>query len=124
MTTNKLTSITNQLQNVVIDQSDELDRANLSLNIIKELKQQTLMGDLVKTGKVCKLFQEQNERLIELCKMLNQVASSNKMKMSTKSLAIWFELNTQQLLASADCLSREPRSKVLKDHLWAYIQGK
>lgn len=82
------------------------------------------MGDLIKTGKVCKLFQEQNERLVELCKMLNQVASTNKMKMSTKSLAIWFELNTQQLLASANCFSHEPRSKVLKDHLWAYIQGK
>lgn len=56
--------------------------------------------------------------------MLNQVASTNKMKTTTKSLSIWFELNIKQLVLIAKSLSENPRSKVLKDCLWAYLQGK
>lgn len=107
----------------MIEQSDELDRCNSDLDLVKQIKHQTLIGDIDKTDRVCTQFQEQAEQLIELCKMLNQVASSNKMKTTTKSLALWFELNTPQLLSIARSLSMNPRSKALKDCLWAYIQG-
>lgn len=108
---------------MVVEQSDELDQVIVEMDLIKQIKQQTLIGDCEKVSHVLRLFQDQADRLIELCKMLNQVASTNKLKMSTKSLAIWFELNTSHLLSSAHSLSQEPRLRILKDHLWAYIQG-
>lgn len=112
-----------QLQSVVIELSDQLDRCNSDLDLVKLIKHQTLVGDVDKASQVCDRFHEQAEQLVELCKMLNQVASTNKMKTTTKTLAIWFELNLPQLLAVARTLSENPRSKVLKDCLWSYLQG-
>lgn len=87
------------------------------------MKHHCLVGDVAKTQRICALFHEQSDQLIEVCKMLNQVAPTHKMKITSKTMAIWFELNTQQLLASAQCLSANPRSRVLKDSTWTYLQG-
>lgn len=88
------------------------------------MKHHCLAGDIGKAERVCGQFQEQSEQLVEICKMLNQVAPTHKMKITTKTLAIWFELNLVQLLSIALCLAQNPRSKVAKDCTWAYIQGK
>lgn len=108
----------------MIEQSDELDRCNDKLDLVKQLKHHCLAGDAMKTIKCCELFREQCDQLVENCKMLNQVAQTNKLKISTKTLAIWFELNLEQLLSFAQCLSENPRSRPLKDSTWAYLQGK
>lgn len=113
-----------QLQSVVIEQSDELDRCNVELDLIKQIKHHCLAGDFGKVGRISGQFQEQSERLVEICKMLNQIAPTHKMKITTKALAIWFELNLGQLLNIVHCLAQNPRSKVAKDCTWAYIQGK
>lgn len=78
----------------------------------------------MKTERNCDLFREQCEQLVDNCKMLNQVAQTNKLKISTKTLAIWFELNVEQLVAFARCLSENPHSRALKDATWAHLQGR
>lgn len=108
---------------VVIEQSDELDRCNSQLDLIKQMKHHCLVGDIAKAEQIYAQFFEQSEQLIEICKMLNQVAPTNKLKIMTKTLAIWFDLNLEQLLMSAHCLCENPRSRVAKDFAWAYIQG-
>lgn len=122
--TNTLILCSPQLQTVVIEQSDELDRCNAQLDLVKQLKHYCLVGDAQKCALTCHQFREQAEQLIEACKMLNQVAPTNKMKITTKTLAIWFEANCDQLVAMAQSLSELPRSRVLKDCTWAYMQGK
>lgn len=112
-----------QLQTVVIEQSDELDRLNTQLDLIKQLKHFCLIGDVIKANKISISFLEQTEQLIEICKMLNQVSPTHKMKITSKSIGIWFELNVKQLLDCAECLSKNSHSKVIKDCAWAYIQG-
>lgn len=107
----------------MIEQSDELDRCNNKLDLIKQLKRHCLAGDSLATNKTCELFHEQCDQLVENCKMLNQVAQTNKLKISTKTLAIWFELNIEQLVNFAQCLSENPHSRGLKDSTWAYLQG-
>lgn len=113
-----------KLQTNVIEQSDELDRCNAQLDLVKQMRHFCLAGDLVKLNRNCGQFLEQSEQLVEVCKMLNQVAPTHKMKISTKSLAIWFESNTRQLIGISESLARNPRSRVAKDCAWAYIQGK
>lgn len=113
-----------QLQSVVIEQSDELDRCNSQLDLIKQLKQHCLSGDTQKVARVCGQLNEQCEQLVEVCKMLNQVAPTNKIKITTKTLAIWFDLNIKQLVGVAQCLANNPRARVAKDCTWAYLQGK
>ena len=108
---------------MVIEQSDELDRCNTQLDLIKQIKHYCLIGDVAKTQAVCVQFQEQSEQLIELCKQLNQVAPTNKIKIVTKTLAIWFELNLKQLLQLVQSFSENPHSRVMKDCVWTYIQG-
>lgn len=108
----------------MIEQSDELDRCNDKLDLVKQLKHHSLAGDITKTKKTCELFREQCDQLVENCKMLNQVAQTNKLKINSKTLAIWFELNLEQLLNFAQNLSENPRSRPLKDSTWAYLQGK
>jgi len=112
-----------QLQTVVIEQSDELDRCNSQLDLVRQMKHYCLVGDISKCDIICAQFLEQCEQLVEICRMLNQVAPTHKMKISTKTLAIWFELNVGQLIGVCKCLSKSPRSRVLKDCAWAYIQG-
>lgn len=107
----------------MIEQSDELDRCNAQLDLVKQLKHYCLVGDTQKCAQTCNQFQEQAEQLIEVCKMLNQVAPTNKMKITTKTLAIWFNANSGQLAAMAANLSELPRSRVLRECTWAYMQG-
>lgn len=113
-----------ELQTVVIEQSDELDRSNSQLNLIKQLKHYCLVGDYERTLQLSLIFQEQTEQLVEICKTLNQISPTHKMKITTKSLAIWFELNLPQLLENFKFLSQNPRSKILKDCTWSYVHGK
>lgn len=108
----------------MIELSDELDRTNGQLELVKELKHFCLVGDLGRLENTSALFVEQTEQLVEVCKMLNQISPTNKMKLTTRSVGIWFELNAGQLLACASCLAQNPHSKVLKECTWAYIQGK
>lgn len=108
----------------MIEQSDDLDSIQNELELLKQLKHCCLLGDIAKTDTVCDQFREQADRLVELCKMLNQVAATNKMKIFTKSLAIWFEQSSCELLATGECLARNSRSPSLKDCLWAQIKGK
>lgn len=107
----------------MIEQSDELDRFLSQAELVKQLKHQSLVGDLNKLEQLSATFLEQSEQLVEICKMLNQVSSSNKMKIGTKSLAIWFEQNTRLMLSSVRCVAESPRSRVAKDCAWAYLQG-
>lgn len=108
---------------MVVEQSDELDRANNELELVKQVKHFALVGDKTKGDQVNGQFYEQAEQLIEVCKQLNQVAPTNKLKLTTKTLAIWFDLNLSHLLASAECLCDNPRSRTAKDFAWAYLQG-
>lgn len=107
----------------MIEQSDELDRCNVELDLIKQIKHHCLAGDIGKVSRICSQFQEQSEQLVEICKMLNQIAPTHKIKITTKALAIWFELNLSNILSIVECLAQNPRSKVAKDCTWAYIQG-
>lgn len=100
-----------------------MDRANSDLELIKHLKHLCLMGDIAKVRATCGQFAEQAEQLIETCKMLNQIAPTNKIKITTKVLASWFQLNLSQFLASAQYLAENPRSREAKDCTWAYMQG-
>lgn len=95
----------------------------MELSLFKKIKHHCLAGDIGKVGRICGQLQEQSEQLIEICKMLNQISPTHKMKITTKELAIWFELNLGQLLSTIHCLAQNPRSKVAKDCTWAYIQG-
>ena len=106
-----------------MEQGDELDRLSCELELLKQIKQHCLVGDTAKVELVCQQFHEQAEQLIELCRMVNQVAPTNKIKITTKSLAIWFELNLGHLLATCRCFSQNPHSRVAKDFAWVYIQG-
>lgn len=112
-----------ELQTVAIEQSDELDRNNCQLDLIKQMKHNCLVGDLNRCQQTNRQFGEQSEQLIEICKMLNQIAPTNKMKITTKTLALWFELNIKPLLETVCCLCESPSSKELKDCTWAYLQG-
>lgn len=112
-----------ELKTVVVEQSDELDRSNGELNLIKLIKHHCLVGDAAKAQLVFRQFHEQSEQLVETCRMLNQVAPTNKLKITTKLLATWFQLNLRQLLNSAACLCEHPRSRESKDCAWAYFQG-
>lgn len=112
-----------QLQNIVVEQSDELDRTNSQLELIKHIKHASLMGDQTRAVALCTKFQEQADQLVEACRMLNQVAPTNKIKISTRSLAIWFETNTPHLVRVCAALSQQNRSRELKDFAWIYSQG-
>lgn len=118
-----IVKITAKLQTVVIEQSDELDRSNCQLDLVKQMKHNCLLGDLDRCKQINTAFNEQSEQLIEICKMLNQIAPTNKMKITTKTLAIWFDLNIRQLLHTVSSLCENPSSKELKDCAWAYLQG-
>ena len=107
----------------MIEQGDELDRCNSDMELIKQMKHHSLVGDLAKAEKIFGQFHEQAEQLLELCRMLNQVAPTNKLKITTKTLASWFELSLPKLLGAARCLCENPTSRVAKDCAWAYIQG-
>lgn len=108
---------------MAVEQSDELDHVNTELELIKHLKHLCLVGDIAKVRASCGQFAEQAEQLIETCKMLNQIAPTNKIKISTKVLATWFQLNLSQFLSAAHCLAENPRSRESKDCAWAYMQG-
>lgn len=100
-----------------------MDRSNSQLDLTRQMKHNCLVGDLNRCQLTNGQFSEQSEQLIEICKMLNQIAPTNKMKITTKTLAIWFELNLRQLLDTVSCLCENPSSKELKDCTWAYLQG-
>lgn len=112
-----------ELQTAAIELADELDRLNGELELTKQMKHLCLVGDTAKARLVFNQFSEHSEQLVEICRMLNQIAPTNKLKITTKSLANWFQLNHGQLVAFAGCLSENPISKTAKNCVWTYIQG-
>lgn len=111
-----------ELQSAVIEQSDELDRCNSQLDIVKQLKHTCLLGDTQRTHATSAHFCEQADQLVEVCKMLNQVAPTNKIKITTKSLGLWFETNANELVRCAQSLSEHPHSRAARDCAWTYMQ--
>ncbi|KAG9510680.1 Alpha-catulin, partial [Fragariocoptes setiger] len=111
-----------ELQMVAIEQCDELDRISTQSNTLRKLKHCCLNGDRERLAMNSYDFTEHAEHMVEVCRLMNQVAPTHKLKISTRSLIHWIELNTKQVINACYCLCLNSGSKIAKDNLWSFIQ--
>ncbi|CAH1105482.1 unnamed protein product [Psylliodes chrysocephalus] len=115
---NSARDLSRHLGNAAIHQAQDLNTVTKhGLELVSAIRQEATMSEIDRLHHTSNAFHDSIDHILEVCKLLRNVAISDTLQVSAKFTEINLRVYGPQVITAAKCLAEFPSSKIAQENL-------